>query len=138
MFQDVDLIENVGSGVKRILESYDKSCFDFMEHFLRVSIKFKENPFEYDQQETNKKPTRNQQETNKKQTRNISQKEIIEYCKTPRKLTEICEKFGYKDIRTFKKNHINPLIESNKLFLTIPQQPKNRNQMYTSKKVKYE
>lgn len=48
VFKDVDLIENIGSGVLRILEAYDKSCFRFMEHFLRVSFKYKENPFEYD------------------------------------------------------------------------------------------
>ena len=47
VFKDVDLIENIGSGVLRILDAYDKSCFKFMEHFLRVSFKYKENPFEY-------------------------------------------------------------------------------------------
>ena len=47
VFKDVELIENIGSGVLRILESYDKSCFKFMEHFLRVSFKYKENPFTY-------------------------------------------------------------------------------------------
>ena len=30
VFKDVDLIENIGSGVLRILDSYDKSCFKFM------------------------------------------------------------------------------------------------------------
>lgn len=48
VFKDVDLIENIGSGVLRILDAYDKNCFKFMEHFLRVSFKYKENPFEYD------------------------------------------------------------------------------------------
>lgn len=46
--KDVDLIENIGSGVLRILDAYDKGCFKFMDHFLRVSFKYKENPFEYD------------------------------------------------------------------------------------------
>lgn len=48
VFKDVDLIENIGSGVLRILDAYDKSCFKFMDHFLRVSFKYRENPFEYD------------------------------------------------------------------------------------------
>ena len=48
VFKDVDLIENIGSGVLRILDAYDKSCFKFMDHFLRVSFKYKENPFKYD------------------------------------------------------------------------------------------
>ena len=33
VFKDVDLIENIGSGVLRILDAYDKSCFKFMDHF---------------------------------------------------------------------------------------------------------
>ena len=41
VFKDVDLIENIGSGVLRILDAYYKS-------FLRVSFKYKENPFEYE------------------------------------------------------------------------------------------
>lgn len=48
VFQDVDLMENVGSGILRILESYSKDCFIFLDNFLRVSFKLKENPFEYD------------------------------------------------------------------------------------------
>lgn len=48
VFKDVDLIENIGSGVLRIIDAYDKSCFKFMNHFLRVSFKYRENPFEYD------------------------------------------------------------------------------------------
>ena len=58
VFKDVDLIENIGSGVLRILDSYDKSCFKFMEHFLRVSFKYKENPFEYEEKKTDKKTTK--------------------------------------------------------------------------------
>ena len=52
IFKDVDLIENVGSGVLRILKSYDKSCFKFMDNYLRVSFKYKENPFEYKKETT--------------------------------------------------------------------------------------
>lgn len=48
VFKDVDLIENIDSGVLRILDAYDKSCFKFMDRFLRVSFKYRENPFEYD------------------------------------------------------------------------------------------
>lgn len=52
--KDVDLIENIGSGVLRILDVYDKSCFKFMEHFLRVTFKYRENPFIYDTEQDNR------------------------------------------------------------------------------------
>ena len=129
VFKDVDLIENIGSGVLRILDAYDKSCFKFMDHFLRVSFKYKENPFEYDEK-TDKK-------TDKKTTKKIKvkpqEKDVLNFCKDAKTLKEITTYFGFKDISTFKKNYINPLLEKGTLQLTIPEQPKNRNQKYISK-----
>ena len=133
VFKDVDLIENIGSGVLRILDSYDKSCFKFMEHFLRVSFKYKENPFEYEEK-TDKKTTK---KTDKKTTKKIKvkpqEKDVLNFCKDAKTLKEITTYFGFKDISTFKKNYINPLLEKGTLQLTIPEQPKNRNQKYISK-----
>ena len=133
VFKDVDLIENIGSGVLRILDAYDKSCFKFMEHFLRVSFNYKENPFEYDEK-TDKKATK---KTDKKTTKKIKvkpqEKDVLNFCKDAKTLKEITTYFGFKDIATFKKNYINPLLEKGTLQLTIPEQPKNRNQKYISK-----
>jgi len=86
VFKDVDLIENIGSGVLRILDAYDKSCFKFMNHFLRVSFKYKENPFEYDQETT--------QETTLKTTQenytilNETQQNIIKLIKNQPSITQ--------------------------------------------------
>ncbi len=38
VFKDLDLVEQLGSGIPRILESYDKDCFHFSENFLRVVL----------------------------------------------------------------------------------------------------
>ena len=132
VFKDVDLIENIGSGVLRILDAYDKSCFKFMDHFLRVTFKYKENPFEYEE-ETNKKTNiKTDKKTNIKKRIKPQEKDILNYCKVPRSLIEICNKFGFKDTRTFKKNYLNSLIENDKIKMTIPNQPKNRNQKYVT------
>ena len=41
---------------------------------------------------------------------------------------------GYKGIDRFKRNYLKPLLEQEKLKMTIPEQPKNRNQKYISNK----
>lgn len=79
VFKDVDLIENISSGVLRILDAYDKSCFKFMDHFLRVSFKYRENPFEYDQ-EIN-------QESDQKEL-SIIQNKILSLIKQNAKITQ--------------------------------------------------
>ena len=129
VFKDVDLIENIGSGVLRILDAYDKSCFKFMDHFLRVSFKYKENPFEYDDTAKTKSSKLGSKKSSKL---SVSEQQILELCKTEKSLKEITEYFGYKDVYKFKNNYINKLLEKNKLKMTIPDKPKSRNQKYVT------
>ena len=129
VFKDVDLIENIGSGVLRILDAYDKSCFKFMDHFLRVSFKYKENPFEYD--DTAKKES-SKLGSKKSSKLAVSEQQILELCKTEKSLKEITQYFGYKDVYKFKNNYINKLLQDNKLKMTNPDKPKSRNQKYVT------
>ena len=129
VFKDVDLIENIGSGVLRILDAYDKSCFKFMEHFLRVTFKYRENPFEYDDTAKVKSSKLGSKKSSKLA---VSEEQILELCKTEKSLKEIAQHFGYKDVYKFKNNYINPLLEQNKIQMTIPDKPKSRNQKYVA------
>jgi predicted HTH transcriptional regulator len=36
IFKDLDLVEQLGSGIPRILQSYNKSCFHFSENYVRM------------------------------------------------------------------------------------------------------
>ena len=38
IFKDLDMVEQLGSGVPRILESYGKECFKFSPNFLRMTF----------------------------------------------------------------------------------------------------
>ena len=130
VFKDVDLIENIGSGVLRILDAYDKSCFKFMDHFLRVSFKYKENPFKYDTEQVKPNKITEQDKPNKKEDKiNL----ILEFCKEPKSVKEIMEYIGLKHRPTFIYDYLNPLLEKNKLQMTIPDKPKSRNQKYVIK-----
>lgn len=40
VFKDVGLVEQLGSGMSRILKMYDKSIFDISEHFIKVEFPF--------------------------------------------------------------------------------------------------
>lgn len=123
MFKDVDLIENIGSGVLRILDAYDKSCFKFMEHFLRVSFKYKENPFEYEDTAKTKSSKLGSKLA-------VSEEKILELCITEKSLKEITKYFGYKDVYKFKSKYIDQLLKKGKLKMTIPDKPKSKNQKY--------
>ena len=47
VFHDLELVEHLGTGIRRILKKYDKSIYHFFSHFIRVSIKYNQNEFEY-------------------------------------------------------------------------------------------
>lgn len=38
VFKDLDMVEHLGSGISRILESYDKEAFKFSDNFLRMTF----------------------------------------------------------------------------------------------------
>ena len=40
VFHDLDMVEQLGSGMRRILKSYDGSAFSFTDHFMRTSFYF--------------------------------------------------------------------------------------------------
>lgn len=126
VFKDVDLVEQLGFGMERIMSIYDKSIFEFLPNFLRINFYFDKEVLEYLGQVE-------QDKTDKKSKVKPQEKDILNYCKEPRTLKEICNKFVFKDTRTFKKNYLNNLIDNGILQMTIPDQPRNKNQKYVIK-----
>ena len=57
-------------------------------------------------------------------------KQILAFCTTPKSKKELAVFCGFKDLRNFTLKHINPLLKSRQLEMTIPDKPKSRNQKY--------
>ncbi len=47
VFKDLELVEHLGTGIRKILKKYDKNIYQFYPHFIIVSIKYWANNFEY-------------------------------------------------------------------------------------------
>lgn len=47
VFRDLELVEHLGTGIRKILKKYDKSIYHFYPHFIRVSINYNQNEFKY-------------------------------------------------------------------------------------------
>lgn len=56
--------------------------------------------------------------------------QILAFCIKPKSKKELAAFCGFKDLRNFTLKHINPLLESEQLKMTIPDKPKSRNQKY--------
>lgn len=51
VFNDLDLVEQMGTGIIRILQSYNKDSFEFFPNFIRVTFPFNENKFKANMKE---------------------------------------------------------------------------------------
>ncbi len=60
------------------------------------------------------------------------EKEILDYCRTPRTREELADKFGFEAPSYFIKTYIYPLIDAKKIKMTLPDKPKSKYQKYHS------
>lgn len=56
--------------------------------------------------------------------------DVIDFCSTPRSMTEIMEHLGLKHRYNVKHRYIDPLIGGGFLVMTIPEKPNSRSQKY--------
>ena len=56
--------------------------------------------------------------------------QILTFCIEPKFKKELALFCGFKDLRNFTLNYINPLLDSGLLEMTVPDKPKSKNQKY--------
>ena len=76
-----------------------------------------------DVQHPNQYPNQNGQDMNKL---------IIEFCREPRSVQEIMEKFDFDSRTSFRRKYLTPMLEKRILKMTIPEKPSSKNQKYFS------
>lgn len=111
IFKDLDLVEHIGSGMGKIMTVYNKDNFEFMEHFLRISIPFEkgyeDDYTEFDEKgsEKNTKSREKGREKSREKILNlISQKPTITMSEIAEQL-ELSPKTIEKHIKTLKDNN---------------------------------
>ena len=141
IFRDVELVEHLGSGIPRILQSYPKESFKFMENTLRVIFPIDEDLQALMEEEaqdtmqvTPKYPPSTMQVPCKyhASTMQVTMqvKDLLNILEEVSYREEIQEKLGLKNRDYFRKNYLNPAIEQGFVALTIPDKPTSSKQQY--------
>ncbi len=116
IFRDLGLVEQLGSGMTRILSAYDKNIFYFTSHFMTVC-------FDY----TGEIPPQATPQGTPQGTRHDKiSKAIIDFCREPRTIREIADKCGLTDLKHLTSRYLPPLLEQEYLCLTTPDNPKQK------------
>ena len=102
IFKDLELVEQLGTGIIRILKVYDKDVYEFSDNFIRVNFKFKDNSY---------LPKSPRDIDYKEEVLTETQKNIIKLIKKDSKVTqrEISKKLGIN--KTTVTRNINILKE---------------------------
>ena len=129
VFKDVGLVEQLGSGMSRILKVYDKNIFKISEHFIKVEFPFSV-PKDIAIDDNNKEHGSD----NIGNTQDNIQVKILKFCEKPRSKKEIAAYMGYKDTKSFAKRYLIPLYNNGKIQMTIPEHPTSKNQKYVTVK----
>ena len=116
VFRDLDMVEQLGSGVPRILEYYPRSIYHFTPNFIRLVLPYAEG---FDQASD--------------QASDQADK-LLRFCATPRSVSEMMQYLGLSHRTYFRKTFLQPLIDSGKLELTFPDKPKSPKQRYITVK----
>lgn len=132
VFRDVDMVESLGSGMKRILQVYPKRIFIFMDNFIRLTIPFysqKGSKVVQGNSTSSKKYS-----TSSRQNSTSSKKQfLLAYCVIPRTLGEMMHYMNMRSRYSFINTYIKPLLNEGLLQYTIPEQPTHPKQQYVAK-----
>jgi predicted HTH transcriptional regulator len=116
VFRDLDMVEQLGSGVPRILEHYPRSVYHFTPNFIRLVLPYAEG---FDQASDQVSDQASDQAD-----------KLLQFCTVPRSIKEIMQHLGLSHRTYFRNILLRPLITSGKLALTIPDKPSSPNQRY--------
>ena len=62
-------------------------------------------------------------------------RDIINFCTKPRAFSEIMERCNYRGRKYFRQTFIDPLLDSGRLKMTIPEKPNSSKQKYVVVKI---
>ncbi|QCX53437.1 Fic family protein [Elizabethkingia sp. JS20170427COW] len=104
IFKDIELVEQLGPGIPRILQSYSKGCFKFADNYVRMSF-----PITSITEQVIK---------------------IISILEHEMLIKELMEKLHIKHYPIFLYNYIKPALEMGVVEMTLPDKTNSKNQKY--------
>ena len=109
IYKDLEMVEQLGSGIPRILEYYGKRCFKLSENFLRMSFPAIER-------------------VTPQVTPQV--KKLLEVIEGELSRQELQEKLKLSDREYFRLNYLQPALEEEVIEMSIPDKPRSSKQRY--------
>lgn len=147
VFGELSLIEEWGSGYKRIKEAcqkddYPEPIWEEYGTVMRVTFyphsdittQISPQAPSWHQVGTKSAPSQHQV-VEKELDFDTAEKRLSSFCEEGRSMNEMMNFLGWSDRTKFRKRFINPLIEKGILEMTIPDKPQSSNQRYVTTQI---
>lgn len=113
VYKDLGMVEQLGSGVPRILQSYSKDCFKFSEHYLRMIF-----------------PSSVKESTQVTTQVTTQVQELIKVFTGEHTRQDLQDKLNLANRENFRKNYLQSALDKALIALTIPEKPNSSKQKY--------
>ena len=134
IFKDVEMVEQMGSGIPRILEYYGKECFQFSENFLRMVFPSADEASSLVAEQVDDHIAAHQTEQATEQATEQVTEQVRKLIRVMNDGTysgnELMRKLSLKHRPTFLYNYLKPAIENGLVVRTIPDKPQSSKQKY--------
>lgn len=125
------LVEQLGSGIPRILETYGKECFQFSANFLRMVFPSAEpvnTTEQVPEQATDQVTDQAIDQVADQATDQV--KALLSVMINEHNRSELMDFLNLSHNHTFRQNYLHPAIEKGLIELTIPDKPNSSKQKY--------
>lgn len=128
IFKDLELVEQLGSGMNRILKVYKRDIFKISDNFIQIVFPFEEGYYETDMESKKTKKEQVREQVGEQ----VGEQLIIILKHLSGELTtnELMKQLGFSGRRNFIYKYLQPAINNGYIEMTIPDKPNSRLQKY--------
>jgi predicted HTH transcriptional regulator len=126
VFRDLEIVEQLGSGIPRIVESYGREAFEIRKNSVRLTFYFKKPLAGIPDSGTTEQD--NEQDT--EQVTEQVKKLIMALGNGKEGTRTLMERLHLNHRPTMKYNYLQPALEAGYIEMTIPDKPNSRLQKY--------
>ena len=134
LLNEYDLVKEFGEGVDRVYRDMESAGLPEPEYiqseFMLYATLRNKN---WGKEDTSWGVTGQDREQDREQDRIIIEKQILQFCTSPRSRLEIMEFIKLSGRRYFNERYLQPLLKQGKLLMTLPDKPNSKNQKYIAK-----
>ncbi|MFO7869314.1 MAG: putative DNA binding domain-containing protein [Bacteroidales bacterium] len=117
VYKDLGMVEQLGSGVPRILQAYSKDSFKFSENYLRMIFPASE-----------KNTTQATMQVTMQVTTQVE--DLLKVFTGEHTRQDLQDKLNLANRENFRKNYLQPALDNGLIELTIPEKPNSSKQKY--------